>query len=91
MTTSGFTSTQVELRTERLRLRRLREEDSQTVRELWLERDPRVPRRINPSGRPSVEDVREPSAAQLIESESSRLSLLAIENIPVLDLLGTAG
>ncbi|MBG6216169.1 RimJ/RimL family protein N-acetyltransferase [Arthrobacter sp. CAN_A6] len=80
-----------DLETERLRLRQLREDDSQTVRELWLERDPRVPRRIDRFGRPSIEDIQERIAAQLAESTRSGLSLLAIEEKSNPGLLGYCG
>jgi RimJ/RimL family protein N-acetyltransferase len=80
-----------ELETGRLRLRRLQEEDSQMVRKLWLERDPRVPRRIDRPGGPSVEDIRERIAAQLAESESSGLFLLAVERQSGPGLLGYCG
>jgi RimJ/RimL family protein N-acetyltransferase len=91
MTTSRFTSMPVELTTDRLRLRRLHEEDSQTVRDLWLERDPRVPRRIDRVGRPSVEEIRERIADQLIESDRSGLALLVIERHSGPGLLGYCG
>jgi RimJ/RimL family protein N-acetyltransferase len=47
------------LETDRLRLRPWRVEDAPVQRELWAERDPRVPehRRIDAAGRPTLEDV----------------------------------
>ncbi len=47
-----------ELLTERLRLRRWVPADAEEYRGLWLERDPRSVRRIDASGRPTVEDIR---------------------------------
>ena len=45
--------------TDRLLLRSWRVSDAAVSRELWTERDPRVPphRRISPDGRPTVEDI----------------------------------
>jgi ribosomal-protein-alanine N-acetyltransferase len=47
------------LETDRLVLRRWLLSDAAMQRQLWLERDPRVPphRRISPDGHPSVEDL----------------------------------
>lgn len=49
------------LRTERLVLRRLEEGDAGVLRELWEERDPRVPphRRIDADGHPTVAELAE--------------------------------
>lgn len=49
----------IEIETDRLVLRRPSVEDATVRRELWLERDPRVPphRQIRPDGRPTVEDI----------------------------------
>ena len=49
----------LEIETDRLVLRRRSAEDAAVQRELWTERDPRVPphRRIGPDGRPTVEDI----------------------------------
>ena len=82
-----------ELETSRLRLRRSRVEDSQAFRELWLERDRRVPsrRRIDHLGRPSVEDMQERITAELIESERSGLWLLAIERKSAQGFIGYCG
>jgi ribosomal-protein-alanine N-acetyltransferase len=48
-----------EIATARLLLRRRRVDDAPAYREMWAERDPRVPphRRIGPDGRPTVEDI----------------------------------
>jgi [ribosomal protein S5]-alanine N-acetyltransferase len=63
------------------------------MRDLWLERDPRVPshRRIDDLGRPSLEDMRERITAELIESERSGLWLLAIERRSARGLIGYCG
>lgn len=47
------------LETDRLLLRRWRVSDAAVQRRLWTERDPRVPphRRIDPDGRPTLEDI----------------------------------
>lgn len=47
------------LETERLVLRRAREDDAVLYRQLWTERDPRVPphRRIDADGHPTVDEV----------------------------------
>jgi len=47
------------LMTERLRLRPWVEADASSYRELWLERDPRSVRVIDPDGRPTVADLRD--------------------------------
>lgn len=67
----------IELETDRLLLRRPSEEDAAVRRELWTERDPRVPphRRIGPDGRPTVEDI---AASLRAEREAPRSGLLTI-------------
>src|ERR1700744_4674 len=49
------------LETDRLILRRSRPGDAAVYRQMWTERDVRVPahRQISPDGRPTVEDVAE--------------------------------
>jgi RimJ/RimL family protein N-acetyltransferase len=81
------------LETTRLRLRRSQVEDSQAIRDLWLERDGRVPphRRIDGLGRPSLEDMQQPIAAELAESERSGLWLLAIERKSARGFIGYCG
>ena len=51
--------TDVVFETERLLLRSWRVSDAAVQRELWTERDPRVPphRRISPDGHPTLEDI----------------------------------
>ncbi|MFF2031056.1 GNAT family N-acetyltransferase [Arthrobacter sp. NPDC058192] len=50
---------EVVFETDRLLLRPLRVSDAAVQRELWTERDPRVPphRRISPDGHPTIEDL----------------------------------
>ena len=78
------------LETERLILRPRRVEEAAVYRQLWTERDPRVPpeRRIDPQGRPSVEDI----AAQIrAEGEESRPGILAVERKWTGDVIGYCG
>jgi ribosomal-protein-alanine N-acetyltransferase len=68
---------EVLLETARLRLRTWRVADASFQREMWLERDPRVPphRRIDADGHPTVTDIEEsiraagPSSAALLVVE----------------------
>jgi [ribosomal protein S5]-alanine N-acetyltransferase len=78
------------LETDRLILRRRRAEEAAVYRQLWAERDPRVPphRRIDPAGRPTVEDL----AAQIrAEAAESRPGLLAVERKGTADVIGYCG
>ena len=78
------------LETERLLLRHRRVEEAAAYRQLWAERDPRVPphRRIDGEGRPTVEDI----AAQIrAEREQSRPGLLAVERKWTSDVIGYCG
>ena len=68
-----------EIETPRLRMRPWRLSDSQAVRGLWAERDPRSIRVIDAEGRPTVEDIRASLEKQLEESAHNGLALLAIE------------
>jgi [ribosomal protein S5]-alanine N-acetyltransferase len=66
-----------EMATARLVLRRQRVDDAAAYREMWTERDPRVPphRRIGPDGRPTVADI----AAQIdVETHSPTVGLRTI-------------
>lgn len=78
------------LETDRLTLRPQRPEDAATFRQLWTERDPRVPphRQIDASGRPTVEDV---AASIRAEDETARLRLLALVRKDGGELLGYCG
>ncbi len=59
MNQTPVTAGEVVLETDRLLLRRWRVSDAALQRELWIERDPRVPphRRIAPDGRPTLKDI----------------------------------
>lgn len=78
------------LETSRLVLRPRREEEADVYRRLWTERDPRVPdhRRVDPSGRPSVEDIARRLRA---EREASGLGLLAVVRKDGGDVIGYCG
>jgi RimJ/RimL family protein N-acetyltransferase len=73
------------LETERLILRRRRVEEAAIYRQLWTERDPRVPphRRISPEGRPTVADI----AARIAEEPG----LLAVERKDTAGVIGYCG
>ena len=78
------------LETDRLILRRRRVGEAAIYRQLWTERDPRVPphRRISPEGRPTEEDI----AAQIrAEREESRPGILAVERKGTADVIGYCG
>jgi RimJ/RimL family protein N-acetyltransferase len=73
------------LETDRLILRHRRVDEVAIYRQLWTERDPRVPphRRIDPDGRPTVEDI----AAQM----HAELGILAVERKGTADVIGYCG
>lgn len=78
------------LETEHLILRPSTVDEAAIYRQLWTERDPRVPphRRIDSKGRPSVEDI----AAQIrAEREESGPRLLAVERKSMGDVIGYCG
>lgn len=78
------------LETDRLLLRRRRVDEAAIYRQLWTERDTRVPphRRINPEGRPTVEDI----AAQIrAEREQSGPWILAVQRKEAADVIGYCG
>jgi [ribosomal protein S5]-alanine N-acetyltransferase len=78
------------LETDRLILRRRSEDEAGVYRQLWMERDPRVPvhRRIDLEGRPTVEDI----AAQIrMEREEPRPGLLAVVPKHAGDVIGYCG
>lgn len=79
-----------QLKTDRLVLRRQRVEDAGVLRELWTERDPRVPphRRIGPDGRPTVEDI---AARIRTDHDSPKSGLLAIVRQHEDDVIGYCG
>lgn len=75
------------LETDRLLLRPWRVTDAPLQRELWLERDPRVPahRRIDADGRPSLEDLEERIRVE------SQPRLLAVELKASGEVIGYCG
>lgn len=76
--------------TDRLILRRRREDEAAIYRQLWTERDPRVPphRRISPDGRPTEAEV----AAQIrVEDEAEGLGLLAVQRKDTGEVIGYCG
>jgi RimJ/RimL family protein N-acetyltransferase len=78
------------LETDRLVLRPRRVDEAAIYRQLWTERDPRVPphRRIDPEGRPTVEDV----AAQVrAERAAPGPGILAVERKEAADVIGYCG
>lgn len=80
---------EVALETTRLLLRRRRVADAVVQRELWSERDSRVPphRRIDAGGHPTVAELEESVRA----SRPSSTGLLAIERKPAGDVIGYCG
>lgn len=78
------------LETERLVLRRRRVSESAVYRQLWTERDPRVPphRRIDAKGHPTVEDI---STHLRADPVSPGLGLLAVERKATSDVIGYCG
>ncbi len=81
---------EIVLETDRLLLRPWRVSEAAILRELWSERDPRVPphRRIDADGRPTVEDLQ---ARILAGSHGSALGLLAAERKGFGDVVGYCG
>lgn len=82
-------SDRVVLETERLLLRPWQVDDASVQREMWIERDPRVPphRRIDADGHPLVDEFEEAIRAD----ESSSVRLLAVERKVVGDPIGYCG
>ena len=78
------------LETDRLVLRHRRAAEAAIYRQLWTERDPRVPphRRINSEGRPTVADI----AAQVrAEREEPGPGILAVQRKGTADVIGYCG
>lgn len=75
------------LETDRLILRPRRADEAAIYRQLWTERDPRVPphRRISSQGRPTVADI----AAQIRAERGP--GILAVERKGTLDVIGYCG
>lgn len=80
----------IEIETDRLVLRRFGVEDAIVQRELWTERDPRVPphRRIGLDGRPTVEDI---AASLRADQEDPKAGLLTIVRKHEGDAIGYCG
>jgi RimJ/RimL family protein N-acetyltransferase len=81
---------EVVLETDRLVLRPWRIAEAALQRELWIERDPRVPphRRIDADGHPTVADLEESIRTS---PPSSSIGLLAVERKAVGDVIGYCG
>lgn len=86
---AGDWATDVVLATDRLVLRPWRAAEADVLRELWTERDPRVPehRRIDALGRPTRADL----ARRIVARPSPTAGLLAIERRAVGDVVGYCG
>jgi ribosomal-protein-alanine N-acetyltransferase len=80
---------EVVLETDRLLLRPWRVAEAVVQRDLWAERDPRVPphRRINAAGHPTVAELEETIRA----GRSSSVGLLAVERKTAGDVIGYCG
>jgi RimJ/RimL family protein N-acetyltransferase len=80
---------EVLLETDRLTLRRWRVADAVAQREMWAERDQRVPphRRIDPDGHPTVTEIEESIRA----AKPSSAGLLVVERKGEGDLIGYCG
>ena len=83
------TAAEVRLETERLVLRPWRPAEAPVQRELWAERDPRVPphRRIDEHGRPTVADLED----SIRTDEVWSLGLLAVQRKVAGDVIGYCG
>jgi ribosomal-protein-alanine N-acetyltransferase len=77
------------LETDRLLLRPWRVAEAVVLRELWSERDPRVPphRRIDADGHPTVADLEE----WIRTDQPSSIGLLAVERKDARDVIGYCG
>jgi ribosomal-protein-alanine N-acetyltransferase len=80
---------QVVLETGRLLLRPWRVADAVVQRELWTQRDPRVPphRRIDADGHPTIADLEESIRSQ----QPSSVGLLAVQRKAAGDVIGYCG
>ena len=80
---------EVVLETDRLLLRPWRVSEAAIQRELWIERDPRVPphRRIDADGHPTVADIEDGIRA----AQPSSIGLLAVERKAAGDVIGYCG
>ncbi|MEV6641498.1 GNAT family N-acetyltransferase [Amycolatopsis sp. NPDC051371] len=89
MTAEVIPGREVVLETDRLLLRPWRVAEAVVQRELWAERDPRVPphRRIDAAGHPTVAELEEAIRA----GRSSSGGLLAVERKAARDVIGYCG
>ena len=80
---------EVVLETDRLLLRPWRVAEAVVLRQLWTERDPRVPphRRIDADGRPTVADLED----SIRTNQPSSTGLLAVERTAARDVIGYCG
>lgn len=80
---------EVVLETDRLLLRPWRVSEAVVQRELWTERDPRVPphRRIDSDGHPTVADIE----GWIRDASPSSVGLLALERKATEDVIGYCG
>ena len=80
---------EIVLETGRLLLRPWRVDEAVVQRELWTERDPRVPahRRIDADGHPTIADLEE----SIRTSQPSSRGLLAVERKAARDVIGYCG
>jgi [ribosomal protein S5]-alanine N-acetyltransferase len=80
---------EVVLETGRLLLRPWRVAEAVVLRELWTERDPRVPphRRIDADGHPTVADLED----SIRTNQPSSIGLLAVERKAAHDVIGYCG
>ena len=79
----------VVLETDRLRLRPWKATEAAVLRELWTERDPRVPphRRIDPDGHPTVADLED----WIRTNQPTSSGLLAVERKVDREVIGYCG
>lgn len=89
MAAGAIPGREIVLETDRLVLRPWRVAEAGLQRELWIERDPRVPphRRIDADGNPTVADFEELSRAY----QPSSIGLLAAERKAAGDVIGYCG
>jgi ribosomal-protein-alanine N-acetyltransferase len=90
MARGGTPSQEVVLETRRLLLRPWRVAEAVVQRELWTERDPRVPphRRIAADGHPTVADLEDSIRTN---QPSASIELLAVERKAARDVIGYCG
>lgn len=89
MTRRAVPDREVMLETDRLLLRPWRVAEAGVQRELWMERDPRVPphRRIDATGHPTVDDLEK----WIRTNQPTSIGLLAVERKAGHDVIGYCG